>query len=90
VGDAVASTGRLSSLQAVFSNEVADEERSSGEDQPAGERNAAESGSGFWHSGGSVKLFWHSFGTVDGQIGLLEQHPRWQVPYNQYAPHVGA
>ena len=37
-----------------------------------------------------MKSIWHSFGTVEGQIGLLEQHPRWQVPYNQYALHVGA
>ena len=37
-----------------------------------------------------MKLFWHSFGTVEGQIALLEQHPRLQVPYNQYALHVGA
>jgi hypothetical protein len=29
-------------------------------------------------------------GTVEGQIGLLEQHPRWQVAYNQYVLHVGA
>ena len=33
---------------------------------------------------------WHSSGTAEGQIGLLGQHPRWQVAYNQYALHVGA
>jgi hypothetical protein len=27
---------------------------------------------------------------IKGQIGLFEQHPRLQVPYNQYALHVGA
>jgi hypothetical protein len=37
-----------------------------------------------------VKLFWHSFGTVEGQMGLLEQHLRLQVAYNQYALPVGA
>ena len=37
-----------------------------------------------------MKSFCHSFGTVEGQIGLLEQHSRWQVLYNQYALHVGA
>ena len=37
-----------------------------------------------------MKLFWHSFGTVEGHIGLLEQHSRSQVPYNQYALLVGA
>jgi hypothetical protein len=29
-----------------------------------------------------MKLFRQSFGTVEGQIGLLEQHPRLQAPYN--------
>jgi hypothetical protein len=37
-----------------------------------------------------MKLFWHSFGTVEGRMGLLEQSSRSQVPYNQYALHVGA
>src|SRR5258708_35480061 len=59
---------RLASLQAVFADEAADEERSAGENKPSGERNAGES----WHSSGPMKSFWHSFGTVEGRIGPLE------------------
>lgn len=44
----------------------------------------------FWHSDGSVNSIWHSFGTVEGQIGLVERHFRWEVLYNHCALHVGA
>jgi hypothetical protein len=37
-----------------------------------------------------MKSIWHSFDTVEGQIGLVEQHVSWEVPYNQYWLHVGA
>ncbi len=37
VGDTIASPGRLPSLQTLLANEAADEERSSGENQPPGE-----------------------------------------------------
>jgi hypothetical protein len=30
------------------------------------------------------------FGTVEGQIGMVEQHFRWEVLYNLYVLHVGA
>jgi hypothetical protein len=41
-------------------------------------------------SDGLIKSIWHDFGTLEGRIGLMEQQPRLQVPYNQYALHVGA
>src|SRR6266567_9455171 len=69
VGDPAASTGRLAHLQKVFADEAADETRGSGENQPAGKRNVAESRHGFWHRHDSVREFWHSSGTVKGQIG---------------------
>jgi len=32
----------------------------------------------------------HSLGAAEGQVGLLEQHLRWEVLYNQLVLHVGA
>jgi hypothetical protein len=61
MGHATSKTRRCQSLQKVFSNEVADEARSLGEDEPPGQRNDA----GFWYSGGPMKVFWYSFGIVD-------------------------
>jgi hypothetical protein len=84
MGDAITSPGRLSSVQ------VADEEGSSAKDQPPSERDAYGRRSRFWHSDDSMKSFWHSFGTVEARFGLLEQHLRFEVPYNHYALHVGA
>jgi DNA polymerase V len=52
-------------------DEAADEERSTGEDKPSGERNAGK----FWHSDGAMKSFWHSFGTVEGEISLWGNIP---------------
>src|SRR5277367_750387 len=69
VGDTIAPPRGRSGLQTLLANETADEERSSGENQPAGQRNAVE----FWHSEGSLKSIWHSSGTVDSQIAWLEQ-----------------
>jgi hypothetical protein len=90
VGDPVASTGRLAHLQKVFADEAADETRGPGENQPAGKRNVAESGHGFWHSHDSEREFWHSFGTVRRQIGLFQRALELEVLYNEYALHVGA
>jgi hypothetical protein len=45
--------GDAKRLQKVFSNEIADETRSLGEDEPLCERNAA----GFWYRAGQVKVF---------------------------------
>ena len=86
MGDTVASPRGLSGLQTLLANETANEERSSGENQPPGQRNAI----GFWHSDGSVKSIWHSFGTVRGEIGQMEQQFCWEVLYNLYVLHVGA
>src|SRR5271168_1477792 len=46
VGDTVAPPRGRSGLQTLLANETADEERGSGENQSAGQRNAV----GFWHS----------------------------------------
>jgi hypothetical protein len=60
----------------------------SGEDQPAGKRNVAESGHGFRDSHDSLtepwhkKEFWHSSGTV-GQIGLFSSARNLEVLYNE-------
>jgi hypothetical protein len=53
MGHAASKARRCQSLQKVFSNEVAEETRSLGEDEPSGQRNDA----GFWYSGRPMKVF---------------------------------
>jgi len=53
MGHPASATGRRKSLQKVFSNEIADETRSLGEDESLGERDPA----GFWYSDDPVKVF---------------------------------
>jgi len=59
-------SGRRQSLQKVFSDEVADETGSLGEDEPPGQRNVT----GFWHRNDPVKVF----GTV-----LAQSSQEWRI-----------
>ena len=66
MGNANASPGRRASLQEVFSDEVADEARSSGENEPSGQRDAGAGHAGIVHTHAAIA---HSC-TVRAQSGL--------------------